>query len=280
MAKLDRLGWAGGLSFAAYGLRLGVRTNAVEFLPRLEAAIPPSWPRTIGPEVDWLYSVTVGGAGTRPGVRRYSLLYRGIVRLARTMDADELLDAFDADLRLTVAEFAHRRVFVHAGVVGWNGQAVVLPGRTHTGKSTLVAELLRAGATYYSDEYAVLDARGRVYPYAEPLSLRRPHGARPRKVTAEELGAPPGTAPLPIGMVLVTQYKPGATWRPRSLSPGNGLLALLANTVPARRKPRLVLKSLRNAIADAKIVKSSRSEATAIVAYLYNSLGQPNARRP
>src|SRR5438105_4028110 len=173
MAKLDRLGWADGLGVVAYGLRVGVRTNAAEVLPMLAALIPSSWKPTTEREVNLLYSVLLGGDGPRPGIRRYHLLYRGSLRLARTMDREELLRVFESDLRLTVAEFARRRVFVHAGVVGWRGQAIVLPGRTHTGKSTLVAELLRAGATFYSDEYAVLDARGRVHPYPEPLSLRQ-----------------------------------------------------------------------------------------------------------
>ena len=43
-------------------------------------------------------------------------------------------------------------------IVTWGrGRAIVIPGRTFSGKSTLVAELVRAGATYYSDEYAVED---------------------------------------------------------------------------------------------------------------------------
>ena len=35
-----------------------------------------------------------------------------------------------------------------------------------------MAELLRAGAVYYSDEYAVVDPWGRVHPFAKPLSIR------------------------------------------------------------------------------------------------------------
>jgi hypothetical protein len=34
-----------------------------------------------------------------------------------------------------------------------------LPGPTGSGKSTLVAELLRHGASYFSDEHAFIDAR-------------------------------------------------------------------------------------------------------------------------
>jgi len=73
-----------------------------------------------------------------------------------------------------IALWARRRVFVHAGVVAWQGRAVLIPGRTLSGKSWLVRALVRAGAEYYSDEFAVLDARGRVHPY--PLPPREADG--------------------------------------------------------------------------------------------------------
>jgi hypothetical protein len=67
----------------------------------------------------------------------------------------KILDAFENHLQLWVAEGAPRHAFVHAGVVGWRGRAMVIPRSSHSGKSTLAAALIRAGATYYSDEYAV-----------------------------------------------------------------------------------------------------------------------------
>ncbi len=81
-------------------------------------------------------------------------------------------DAFESNLRLLVAEFAPRRVFIHAGVVARNGAAIILPGKSFSGKTTLVKELIRAGAVYYSDEYAVLDSWGRVHPFLRPLEVR------------------------------------------------------------------------------------------------------------
>jgi len=71
-----------------------------------------------------------------------------------------------------IAETAHDRFFVHAGVVGWNGRAIVIPGQSKIGKTTLVEEFLRIGATYYSDEFAVFDRRGYVHPFARPLRVR------------------------------------------------------------------------------------------------------------
>lgn len=61
---------------------------------------------------------------------------------------------------------------VHAGAVRIGGYAVLLPGSTNTGKSALVAELLRLGAEYLSDEYALIDAKGQVHSYPRPRLLR------------------------------------------------------------------------------------------------------------
>src|SRR5262249_31683129 len=78
--------------------------------------------------------------------------------------ADELVAVLSQDVENAVAQRSREMLFVHAGVVGWRGLAIVVPGRSHTGKSTLIAELVRHGATYWSDEFAVLDDAGRVHP--------------------------------------------------------------------------------------------------------------------
>ena len=84
---------------------------------------------------------------------------------------ESVLRQFPSDLRITVAEFAKRKVFVHAGAVSWKGQGIILPANSGLGKSTLIAELIKLGAKYFSDEYAVLDERGRIHSFPKPLSL-------------------------------------------------------------------------------------------------------------
>jgi hypothetical protein len=187
------------------------------------------------------------------------------VRLARSFGLDDLFETLESDLRLFVAELAKHRVFVHAGVVGWKGQAIVIPGRSYSGKSTLVAELVRAGATYYSDEYAVLDPRGRVHPFYKPLELREEGEFRQTKITAAELGGHSGTKPLPVGLVLMTQFKSGAQWRPRKLSAGKGVLEMLFNTVSARRSPEKAMATLQCVTANADVLKGVRGSATEVV---------------
>jgi len=254
------------MAFISYGVRVGVRVNDPAALPRVLERLPPGWKPARSPVVSRLYSLIVGGARTRPGVRRFNLLYMNAVRLARTPELDPVLETFESDLQLYVAAEAPRRLFVHAGVVGWRGRAIVFPGHTFTGKTTLVAALVKAGATYYSDEYAVLDTRGRVHPYARPLSVRE-RGAfeKAKRYPVETLGGRAGIRPLPVGLVLVSRYRAGARWRPRHLSPGAGALALLAHAVSARRQPAFALTSLQQVVSRTPVMKGVRGEAQEVV---------------
>jgi len=265
MAKIDRLGWAAGMSFISYGVRIGLRVNDATILNDLIARLPPGAKPSPARVVDHLYSLTGFTNGSSGKVRRFNLGYWNLVRFARSRSFDDLVNYFESHVQLTVAEYAPRRVFVHAGVVGWNGAAILIPGLSFSGKTTMVAELIRAGATYYSDEYAVLDERGRVHPYPRPLGIRSTGTTRATKVKAKEIGAEVGTKPLRVGLVVSTKFKDGAHWRPRELTRGKGVLELLANTVSARSQPELALSVLPKALESAKILKGVRGEAKEMV---------------
>jgi hypothetical protein len=259
-----------GLAVEAYGVRLGLRTNDLGLLPALERLLPPAWSRSSSPVVDRLYSFWAGGAA-RPGVRRFDLVYDGSRTVIRTLDRTAALNALEQELRLHVAEHSRRFVFVHAGVVEWEGRALLLPGPSRSGKSRLVEELLRRGARYYSDEYAVLDGRGRVHPYPRPLALRaRGGGAGRRHVDIP--GANVGRDPIPVGLVAMCRYRKGERFRPRSVSPGRGLLAILSSTPPARRQPRRVLQVLNRLLSQAPVVTGWRGEARQTASSLLRGL--------
>ena len=273
--KIDRLGWAGGIAFAAYGVRIGVRANQADVLTRLEEAFPPGWKRVRSPVVEHLYSLRVGGGDAnapKSTIRRFNLLYSDAVRVARSMNLDEVIRALQSDLQLFVATEAPSWLFVHAGVVEWRGRAILVPGTSFSGKTTVVAAMVRAGASYYSDEYAVLDSRGRVHPYARPLLVREGDAGLPRQVRVEEIGGRAGHKPLPIGLVVDSPYKPGSTWRPQLLSPGRGVMALLAHTVPARLRPQFALATLKSAVHHVPVLKGPRGEAEDVAASVLREL--------
>jgi hypothetical protein len=253
-------------------VRIGLRVNRAEGLELLRPVLPPVWQVAAGATVERLYSVVIGGRGRHERVRRFNLLYEDHVRLARTTDLQAVCETLESRLRLTVAAEARRRVFVHAGVVGWQGRAIVIPGRSYSGKSSLVAALVRAGATYYSDEFAVLDARGRVHPFLKPLSLRREGEFVQQHVRVEELGGTSGGKPLTVGLVLLTEYKAGARWRPRKLTQGQGTLGLLAHVVAARRQPELSLAALQRVVATAPVLKGRRGEASELAEIILQQL--------
>jgi len=266
MKKIDRLGWVAGLSFLSYGNRIGIRTNSPELMDRLPDLIPPGWEPVRSPFVDRLYSVFVPrGNGRSQKIRRLNLVYADLELIARVPSPDDALALMEGNLQIYTAALAKNRIFVHAGVVGWQGRAIVIPGTSYSGKSTLVVELVRAGATYYSDEYAVFDRRGHVHPYARSLSMREKTTGQTERFPVGSLGGVAGVEPLSVGLVVASTYKPGAHWRPRNLSPGLAVLALLSHALPARRQPRMALEVLQRAVKKARVVKSSRGEAREVV---------------
>jgi hypothetical protein len=199
-------------------------------------------------------------------------LYAGIECIQESVDRAEILKTLEDQLHFNTALGARQKLFVHAGVVGWRGQAIVIPGRSFSGKTSLVAALVRSGATYCSDEYAVLDGRGWVHPYPKPLSVRNEKGDSARRCPVEALGGRAAAEPLPVGLVLAVFYQPGAEWRPRALSPGEIVMALLDNTVLVRQKPRIAL-SILGAVADeARGLKGERGESAEVAPLLLEML--------
>jgi len=265
MEKLDRLGWADGIAFTSYRARIGIRTSSSAVLSDLIERLPPRSRIVQGEVVDTLYSLIVAPPVGHSRVKMYHLLYAGTRQIARSLDPSTVLNALESRLRLEVALRAKGRLFVHAGVVAWNGRAILLPGRSHAGKSTLVAALVEAGAKYYSDEYAVLDSRGYVYPYIKPISLRLPGSSESITVPVASLSGPIGTAPVPVGAIVVAKYQQDAKWRPRQITRGQAVMALFDNTVAAIVKPGFALDVLRKAASCCVGVKGNRGEAIEVV---------------
>jgi hypothetical protein len=219
-----------------------------------------------------LYSLRVAPPSQRQGQRNHHLLCCGSALIARALDLEAVLAAFNKHAELLTAFRAPDGLFVHAGVVGWQNRAIVIPCRSFSGKTTLVKALIETGATYYSDEFAILDRQGLVHPYSLPLALRGENGQAGRKTPVELLGGRSGRAPLPIGLVVVTPYRAGARWQPRLLLAGQALLALMDNTGAARREPGFSNPILRQAVLGAKCIQSKRSEASRVARAILGQL--------
>ncbi len=255
---------AARIAFEAFGVRAEVEIAPADELDRVRPLLPPGWQPCEREAVQKRFAIHPDERGT------FALLKDG-KPFVESLGLALALELLEAQLRAYVALHAPDRVFVHAGAVAHRGRAIVLPGMSFAGKTTLVAALVRAGATYLSDEFAPLDADGLVHPYPKPLSVRDEHEVQ-HDHDVSSIGGVAGDRARPIGLVVATSFSPGAQWSPRRLTPGEGLLALLSHTVAAQTRPPQVMAFLRRASESAKFLESPRDEAAALAPLLLAEL--------
>ena len=219
MHEIKQVDWAETIGLISYGVRFAIRTNARDTLDLLQGHLPPRCRRTSAAVDGRLYSVAIGNPSERSSLKDSNLLWRNSTLLIKTRHRHEVLSALESDLKLFVAESSPSGIFIHSGVVGWKGKAILIPGYSFSGKSTLVSELVQCGAEYYSDEYAVIDKQGRVRPYPKPIRLRHKNALGTTDYSLDAAWVVPPVAPIPVGLVFVSWYKPGTARQAREISP-------------------------------------------------------------
>ena len=269
LEEADSISGTQGLTFVSFGVRTRLVAPSGQ-LGRVVAVVPPGSTRCSTTDLHATFALAADGDGT------YELTRNG-ERLAGSLGLELALEVLERELRALVALRAPRHIFVHAGVVAHEGAAIVMPGATMAGKTTLVAALVRAGAEYYSDEFAPLDGEGLVHPFAKPLSLRDDRSVQTDHHVVD-LGGVAGEEPVPVGAVIVTQYRAGAEWRPRRLTSGAAVLALLSHTVPAQSRPAQALHAINSAVDSATVLDAPRGEADAVVPLMLAELERAVSR--
>src|SRR5690606_13319839 len=104
-----------------------------QWLPSLEDVCGSPVPRA-------LYRVLASAAGSGFVVMRDRRV------LAETSSLPDAARELAADIVVTLSRTSAAWTFIHAGVVAVDDGAILLPGASHSGKTTLVRALLRAGA--------------------------------------------------------------------------------------------------------------------------------------
>lgn len=168
----------------------------------------------------------------------------------RCRDLEFAVGLLDAQVRQLLAMHAPGRFFVEAGVVAVDGRAIVMPGPSMTGKSSLVAALVDRGASYYSDTFAIFDGEGLVYPFARPIPSRGEH--QPGLC---------GEEPLPVGVVVRVPYRSDGEWQTGPRTRGEGLLLLMEHAVAARERPVETVRALRRVSEHALFLDGHRVDA-------------------
>lgn len=262
------------VAFESFDVRIRVTVDDPDVLERVVAMLPPNAAACPPDTVTESFSILTEPDG------RYRF-ERTDSPVSRRIDLAFALTLMEAQLRIHVGMETEGKLFVHAGAVEHNGSAIVIPGLSFSGKTTLVAALVEAEARYYSDDFAVIDEQGFVHAFPKPLSIRDDDQVQ-NDYSVERLGGTAGEDPVPIGAVVFTEYRSGAAWRPTLISHGRGVLGMLEHTLPARRRAGEALRVFNGAIRGAVLLEGERGEASEVVGPLLKIVeegrAQPAAR--
>jgi hypothetical protein len=260
------------IAIEAYGVAIGVAVDDAALMGAVTATLPPGWaPAEPTADLTWFSLASSDGITYE--------LSRDEAAIGQPLELDVAIALLDSQLRIEIARRASDWTFIHAGCVAVGERALVLPGLSFAGKTTLVKALIEQGATYLSDEYAPLDAEGRVHPYPKPLSIRPPGAQRTAvpvattETAAVALGAEVGERAVEVGLIAALRYVPGAPWDPEPLTPSQGALVLLSHSARVRDQPERALAAARDAARDAVSLEGSRGEVHEVAGILLDLLG-------
>lgn len=170
----------------AESLARGLDVDTGAFVIRIETPIPP-----LAEEVRALYGefpLDEGGgladfhvAVQQPagpfGVRRWWRQQASVLldedRPFEPMPVDMAVPMLEWSINWCAATRANQYVMIHAAVLERGGRALILPGVTGAGKSTLCAGLAHRGWRLFSDEFALIrPGDGALDPWPRPISLK------------------------------------------------------------------------------------------------------------
>ena len=261
-----------GVSFAfeSFGRRIGLSLCDSTLVAAVSEVLPPGWTQIDESEAQRRFRLEWLTAADSGVYREGFHLYDGDEFTRWAEDERMAVEGIETEIEHDIAEFADPWLFMHAGVVAWQGQAIVLPGASHAGKSTLTAALVEAGAIYYSDEFAVLDANGQVVPFPRRLSLRDgpfgPTGRLDLRHRAPCEDEPP--VPLPIGLVAMLRYEATGGLDATVLQPGEAIRELCQHMVAIQRRPADVLTTLNRITQQAPVLDGTRGDARSAARWL------------
>jgi hypothetical protein len=133
-----------------------------------------------------------------------------------------------------------------------------------------VRALVACGATYLSDDYAVLDGNT-----VEPFPSRRhpiPSASRGLGPWLDELAPARAPHPVPVGVVLFAPYQAGAVFKPKLVARGKAILEMFKHAVASQRNPMQVLRALETVSRRCNALEGVRGDSRAVASYLLDRL--------
>jgi hypothetical protein len=240
------------------GVRVELTSENTDLAEAAWQRLPVDWKKSPAPsEISSEIDIAVDFSRSRLG-GGWRLTLDGR-RIAAAVDSEDLLAAFEHHLPIAVASRTDRGVALHAALVSWQGKGVLLPGVSFSGKSTLVAALVDAGARFEADDLVLVEGSGAARGIPRALVLRENRG-RTRRSPAS-LGWQPRLHPLPVERVLFLRFDPAGrlAWEP--LTPATAALFLFAHAIDTKRDPARLLTALSALVSGSRTVQGLRGEA-------------------
>ncbi len=166
MIAMGRHAWAFDAHYKVLSHEVRIRSNRARLGRMLEPLLAPfrSEPASGAPT----YSILHGRSRTRPEMAVF--LDGEDVHLSDSPAA--ALDYVVWNIHEVAMERSGRFLAFHAAAAALEGRGLLLPAPPESGKSTLVAGLVRDGWSFLADEYATVDARtGLLHPFPRALWL-------------------------------------------------------------------------------------------------------------
>ncbi|MBL8906010.1 MAG: hypothetical protein JNM20_04965 [Rhizobiales bacterium] len=287
------------LRLSAFGAVMEIACNSPEVLDACSSALPSYWKGVEGTPPDMRFAIEKL-TGIPDEDARFLFLENG-ARLTAGITGAQASRLLASRMDYHMGAYARHCAFIHAGLVLHEGRAILLPGLSRAGKSTLTAALVRAGAKYVSDDVAVIGGDGRVHLLTHRMTLRQDMAGTLSPPAGEHQAAlREGSAP--VGAILVLTYQESAgplAWYP--LSAGETVLRphKCGPMFPEARRMRRPLRASRSSCrqktasqscaasgSSSGIISTARSRppatgkaAKAAVWYLSKSTGRLRYRR-
>ena len=253
----------GKIGFSFHGLKCGLDFDDLNLYDELIKLLPPYHELSEFEGADQIFKLVTKATG------RINGLYLNDERIQQFSELDEkAFEVIESKIQFSMAvTLPPRRYFLHAGAVALNNVGIIIPGSSFSGKTTLTKEFLKAGAEYYSDDCAVIDNFGNLYPYSKTLSVRNSF-QESEIVKAESVGAVTGRESVPIRLIFLTEYKKDYTWKSHKITEGEAVWELSKNLFyPASMTlyPAETFRALANIVNQSKILGGKRGEAVEVV---------------
>lgn len=235
------------LTYEAYGVIFAIDLFDQSLIDRAESLLPSAsrvverQPSAALAEDDEIAVYTL--KAERDGGFR---LDQGTMEALNCRDLELALWTLGGLAREYVAFHSSTGIFVRGAAVLHEGRIIVVIGPPLSGRTTLLAELVKAGASPWSDEYVVFNEDGQVGQFGVP---------------SQSAATGRGSDFAPLGMVIITSFRPGVDWNPTTVSHGDSLLAMLAQAIPARERSAQTMSVLRKAVEGAVTLGGDRGDA-------------------